>query len=370
MFFPEQIVQTLAQFQTDIEKTWEEFLGLVPNRPRFVETVTSPFPQPYQSDKVQFNGFVVQSSYPQLKELCDKLLNKPRHGCCDQTVYFPLGRDILFSFNNLYGLHSTDPAPITNQYGYVNEKEMVIWVPIVGCKRFGCSWIPVQLATTFAYAFVNKQYSLLAGREIFGYSKLLGDLHIPSYDESTGHFSLKATVFKGPYSQEEKEKKEIIKVVRQSMSGDTPKVKTIDSAQDFIQGLYRRVYPEGQVKFSPTEEPISIFPYLPKSTVPVIALKQFRDIQNHEIACYQALVESYFKPTQFIRGKWLLDPFELNIYNYYFPSQNIIQTLGLCGDVNSAHRDENQDGVRLNVKLAFSLEFGLALGNGRVLWQA
>ena len=61
--------------------------------------------------------------------------------------------------------------------------------------------------------------------------------------------------------------------------------------------------------------------------IPLVFLKQFRDAQNTQKACYQRLIEAPLKVETFFEGGIFLKPYTLNIAS--LASHPLAQSLGL-----------------------------------------
>jgi hypothetical protein len=88
--------------------------------------------------------------------------------------------------------------------------------------------------------------------------------------------------------------------------------------------------------------------------IPLVFLKQFRDVTYSDRACYQAIIASFCKLTGFSSAHFLGD-YQITLFDY--PSDPIRQDFGF------------PEGP-LKPKLSFYLEYDFVVEPGRELWKA
>jgi hypothetical protein len=91
------------------------------------------------------------------------------------------------------------------------------------------------------------------------------------------------------------------------------------------------------------------------STLPVVFLKQFRDVGDSTAACYQALVEARTQITTFRSGGRLPGKFNLIVKN--FDSHPVATDLGI-------------EGESVPVDFPFFVDVDFVMGLGTELWRA
>jgi hypothetical protein len=220
------------------------------------------------------------------------------------------------------------------------------------------------------YIYVNNSPILVSGREIYGIFKEIGTFNIPSnIDQQPELLSVDTLVFKEFSPKTQAVDARLLEVRRIGVGEDHQSIKTWESFDEAIRDLAELILGQDKKVLIPgLELPFYLVDYLIKKIVPVVTLKQFRDVENSRRACYQALTESPMQLTTFHGGRifgWekFGDQFELKINK--FASQPIVQDLGL-------HKGyaPGSDSAKIPVKLSFFLHFDFTLQNGVTVWEA
>jgi hypothetical protein len=89
--------------------------------------------------------------------------------------------------------------------------------------------------------------------------------------------------------------------------------------------------------------------------IPVVQLKQFRDVTDPRVACYQAITETCHDVLAFREGALVTDPYEIDVQS--LDGQPFERDLGL---VSGRHTPD----------LAFWLDFDMRIQAGTALWEA
>lgn len=283
---------------------------------------------PGDCERTKFFYFLLHADQDRLRALCDRYFNKLSGGACK---YEPLGF-VMLAFSHVDELRSSDP-----ERGTIRYKDIAFWVPVAGGKTK-----PICLFPPFI--FVDEAASMLTGRELFGLPKQLGRFEMP-----LGLAEMYAA--KKPQFRAE--------VAASLVKGGPIDWHTLATVQSLgpkpgdlgklLSVLGKIVVPD---RLRVLEVPDSLADLV---GMPALGLKQFRDAQMPERACYQAIVETPLSPKKiFGVPKVFADGFELTLMD--LPSHPVAETLGLAPGTQQ-------------VPIAFYFEATMQMGTGHVVWS-
>ena len=257
--------------------------------------------------------FVLQGGATELTALCDKFINTPSSGANPvdaQPFSVPLVLLTCVDIKHGYSAH-----PVDTTHGYMTERDMGFFVPIVFTDQNGAT----SNANLLPYLFVDNFPAVLIGREIFGFPKILGDIRFEAHPKYA-YFDLVSSALPN-YGSDRIVVQRPIVVIRQTGSGavtPVPIVSTSTLVQ--ITGALMTMLATA------LSLPASLFGGFDK--VSMVFLKQFRDAAQAGLACHQSIVKAQSQVTK-IRALRLHgnDTFEINIRR--LDSISIADTLGL-----------------------------------------
>jgi hypothetical protein len=253
---------------------------------------------------------MLKADYQAQYNLCQTYLNGPAQG---QTSYSPFGL-VLLAFAHFGSVASAEP-----DWGTISYTDVAFWVPLANASTAPIALFP-------PYIFVDSPAALITGREAFGLPKQLGRFQMPMSlaDASAGE--------RGRFRAE----------VAGGVRGDAAKV---------ISVIERMVAPGSLPGPGGLAELLARL-----AVVPVLGLKQFRDIESPESACYQAIVEA---PVRFVETLGppdiVFDGFDLRLMD--LDSHPVAATLGI------------QPGTQ-RIPLAFHLRAAMRMDAGTLVWRA
>jgi hypothetical protein len=110
-----------------------------------------------------------------------------------------------------------------------------------------------------------------------------------------------------------------------------------------------------QIEIAPRNAMFSIHQFLTGGVLRMVALKQFRDVENGRFACYQAVTESPAELTGFTGATILSDPLALHVENLV--GQPLMADFGWTSN-------------NIPVEAAFQTQFQFKVGLGKEVWRA
>ncbi|QLE58570.1 hypothetical protein [Nostoc sp. TCL26-01] len=368
---PEQWFQDLAGKGKSMEQDMTSFCknyfcgGSKPSTyPKYIERADGQaFNQPYEIKGTKMYGFVVEGSMAKLQEICDKYLNDPNNG---EIEYRPATNYLILTFNKIDSLSSIYPPDYDK--GTVFEEEAIFWMLTVVGRKVGPFFIADRLAWFMPYLYVNNSPILVSGREVYGFFKQLGTFKIPDLDQQPDLLTVDTLVFKEFSPTSKSLDARLLEVQRLSTGEQHPDIKTWDTFEQAAKAIASLLFDNDEITIPGLQLPLNLLEYLLGRIVPLVTLKQIRDVENSKKACYQALIESPMQLQTFYGGKLFGfnnfgDQFQLKINN--FASQPIVQDLGL-----GQGYAPGSESVNIPVKLGFVLNFDFTLKDGKTVWEA
>jgi uncharacterized protein with NAD-binding domain and iron-sulfur cluster len=296
-----------------------------PPRPRgrYVEIDGNNTPlQPYVAQGVTMYNFVLEADMDRLQAICDQQLN------LGPITYRPLGPFVC------YVAATMGPMAPLSPKGWVNEKDFGFWVPVIAGRQDEAGFQALRPAFFIPYLWVDDYLPQTAGREVFGYPKGVGKLVNPVSPTDPSQFTLDALVVPefGPPGNAASQW-QWQRLVTASRRGGDPwgnLVREFDSilslggaiVQAMLEAFKHHTFPEPTLALL-----INLFKDAISLDVPMVYLKQFRDIADGANACYQAIVESPNKLTALHGAGFLPGDWELAINQ--FATVSMIDKLGL-----------------------------------------
>jgi hypothetical protein len=264
-----------------------------------------------------------------IQKLCDDFVNTPSGGAVQAAPFSTSHPFVLLVCADIERACSQHPGD-TNK-GYAVERDMGFFVPITFTATSGTS----STAMLLPYLFVDNLAALLVGREIFGFPKLLGEIAIledPPFAEVIAPalpvYGPERVVVDRPILQ-------LRTVVQQApqLCASGPVVSmTLAILTSFFSLLG-------------IPAPLGGF-----SKIPMVFLKQFRDVAADGVACYQAITRAEGSIGAIRRACLHLDTFELTV----FPHDSI----DIAGGLGLGAGPTFQPVAAARVDLDFSLDFG------------
>jgi hypothetical protein len=275
--------------------------------------------------------FVLQADYQVQRNLCQTFLNGPARG---QASYSPLGL-VLLAFAHFGSVASADP-----DWGTLSYTDVGFWVPLANAAT-----APIALFPPFI--FVDSPAALITGREAFGLPKQLGRFQMPR------------SIAEASADERGRFRAEVVGTLTAGGANDWRTIATVDPVAGAARGdpasvtsvIERMIAPGSLPGPGGAAELLSRL-----AAVPVVGIKQFRDIASPASACYQAIVEA---PVSFVetlgQPEIVFDGFDLRLMD--LDSHPVAAALGIQPDTQ-------------RVPVAFHFQAAMRMDVGTVVWRA
>ena len=299
------------------------------------------FNPPYNLQNTKLYGFVLEGTSEALQKLCDKYLNIPGQ---DVFQYRPASKRFLMVFDKISKIYSTQP-PGNDQGFFSEEGEVIFWVLTEAGRQEGDRFVVDHHAWFIPYIFVDSTPAMVLGREAFGFPKELAKFEIPEEPQNPQKFALDTLVLETFNPESETTWRQIINVQSDRSEKEEFNLKRWAD--------FKQAYEEISAVFKDFQIDQSCLDWS-FIKLPMVFLKQFRDVRDGNKACYQAIVETTATLENLYAGFPYLRQFQVNIED--FASHPIAAELGL---------QKTQ-----TAQLAFWVHFDFSFGNGTEIWKA
>jgi len=260
--------------------------------PHYVETPgdqqVSP---PYMFKKMRSLWYALPADGDKLQRLCDKYLNRPSRGKPFYKNLFPY----VFVQLNSYPEISAASAP--GQVMSAEEVGLSLW--LLRLPDFGMPFFQ-------PFLFIDNPWSVVTGRSVFGFNKIYSSFDLgDGSPEGFGETRVESLVF--PSMESSLSLENILQVKTQAPPGILRDQDTFTDPSRFLHELAGRLHKQLLV-----DEREFRTATAGELGFELDTLKQFRDAERPETACYQAIVSTPMKIKKFqggplLGGEWSLD---------------------------------------------------------------
>ncbi|MBP7689719.1 MAG: hypothetical protein KA765_17510, partial [Thermoflexales bacterium] len=236
------------------------------------------FRGPHAQQDAQLAAFFFDADSQQLTALCNQYLNFPTNG---HTKYLPLLPKVVVLFADMF-VASRDERD--SQVGRFSQAEVSFWIPTVALRSVGGVFMPDHLAWFVPQLFVDESNSIATGREVYGFNKQAAHFEKP---KSIRHPAFAVDVLGvkhfAPHATGQRERLlEMRRVGDAPIDERPPTWQSWDDAQaDVVPELLKTVAADSKNKL------VEITTMLITNQMRLVFLKQFRDVADTRLACYQ-----------------------------------------------------------------------------------
>jgi hypothetical protein len=248
--------------------------------PQYVGDVSSQgLPGPIDFHNVTMWSFLLAGDLGQLTQFCQTFFDTPTGG---RVQFKPLTPLVIMTLADL-----AEGRFVGNeQLGYSSERELAFAIPgTYTCRDDGGDVIKAGFASFMPYLIVDNPAALVTGREEYGFFKMFGWLGFPTVGREPAFkvdvFGCKCFAVAAKWGR-----KRLVSLSRQHHA------ETIRLSKDnrrMAATLLEAMFAGSMVGAKISAKQKTHFCDLLTGTMSQIFLKQFRDIQDGQYACYQAV---------------------------------------------------------------------------------
>jgi hypothetical protein len=307
---------------------------------------------PLAIDGVTCFAFALHASHIALQALVDSQLNAAPQGAVRYEV---VGHSALLTF--LAAEHCTSA---TETVGFLSDREAAFWLLLIERQANG----PTRLVYWIPYLLIDAMSGMVTGREVWGYRKSLGTIDLPTVPADPAQFVASTVVFNSFSSATRGENAALVTVRGPGPIGPLEPVwQDLGATFHAVEAMIKEEFSEFDMAdwLNALTVAEGLARLVATRLVPVINLKQFRDVRDSTKACYQAIVECPCELVRLAGAGPLPGDFTAGILTC--ASHPIVADLGLGAPV--------VDGItELPVRFAFWVKMDFQTLAGNVIWQA
>ena len=309
-------------------------------------------PIPGMADDTWLYCFPIKGTYRQMLEVVNQRLNfSPLN---KQIRYFPLSDSMMMVVSDIRKGYTLDPN--YKKYGYLAEKGIQFFMPLVECLQDGNKgWKAERLAFFIPYIAVDQPYNVAIGREELGYPKVMGRIDMPILPQNADNFNVDVYGFK-QFNKANPEFGQFHSFLNiKKINGTVPEGQW-HNHQEAWTHIKEHIAPPTADQHIEWGLPFVVHELedVVARKLPLVFLKQFRDITNPSKACYQALTQGNGFTENFLGGWFLGGEYGVTI--------NDLASFPICADLGIANN--------FTVSHPFWIHANLKFETGTVLWRA
>lgn len=292
--------------------------GLPPYRPVPSDLQLVP---PYRFQQLEIRSFPLRADPVRLQELVDRLNIAPPEVCEFRAV-----GDLAFMQLAVYPYLQSMVKPA----GWFTENELSFNILVACGKRVNGKFVADALAYYFPFIYVDNNWAIATGREVFGYPKIASSMRFGQPGDAN-LFSLSTLALRHDDPQQPAREVELVRIEEtERLHGFQKLVAEIEGVVGEVSELmFGRAGLLGPHK---TGALTSLFKTFAKAQIGIVSLKQFRDAADPAKACYQAVVSTQFKIDKWHKMGLLPGRYAAHIAPT--DSMPIVEALGLMADSN------------------------------------
>lgn len=311
------------------------------------------FAAPFRQTGTDLSGWLVPADADRLQALVDRDLNGPM-GAEAGFTYRAVMPSVLLAIAPIEATRSMTPPD--DGYGYTPETDVAFWMLVGRGRMDGDRWVLEQLLWYLPYVWVDIPMTVATGREVYGYPKELAYLTWPSGDDDPLVLAAESYVLPTYAPETKLVRRPILEVKKTGASASiAERLESFLSIGDALVHL-------GVSAIEHPDAAIDVAALLAKDLlgleVPMVFLKQFRDVVEPSAACYQAIIESPARVEGLPIGWPTFDEVAITIHDY--ASHPIATDLGLGEPVDGA--------LTVKVPIGVRVRFDFVVELGEVVW--
>ena len=311
------------------------------------------FAAPFVQTGTKLEGCLLPADASAQQAVVDKYLNAPMGGQSGFT-YRAMMPALMFAIAPIEATRSLTPPD--DQYGYTSETDVAFWMLVGRGHMEGARWVLDQLLWYLPYVFVDVPTTMATGREVYGYPKELAYLTWPSPGDDSLVLAAETMVLPVFSRNTALVRKPILEVRRtgakKSVLSEITSFLTLADALAHL-GLSAIEHPDATIDLVQV-----VAADLMKLQVPMVFLKEFRDVVEANAACYQVVLESPARVQGIPIGWPTLEEVAITIHDY--ASHPIATELGLGTPVDGK--------LTVTVPLGVKVHFDFVVELGKVVW--
>jgi hypothetical protein len=327
---------------------------------------------PFYFESMRIRSFVLPASLPHLWAWCNKVLNiAPDHR------FVPVAPLVTLGINQYPRMVTLNPE-YAGKVGYTQQNEFYFLFPVLHLQRQWGIWMPHEITWAYPYIGVDCATSAFTGREVLGFSKMLGSISFvepvsTSTAASTDAFESEVAMpgFRalGPTVPEEQLKLAAVRT-------GAPILNPTGQASQFPWTLLHAAKQAGMLSgfannFFALEDLIEnivadMLTSVDPSLFSVINLKQFRHPASPQLAAYQSLDTCRFRQIGLSPIK-IYDGGTVKLWDN--PTTSPVRFLGLGNSSIAVAEAQTPNGTIIEPLLVTGYDTDMWFGEADTIWS-
>lgn len=261
--------------------------------------------QPLRLERCTMYSFLFGADYRALVRMLDAQLNAVSAPA--GTIYKPLLPMATFVCADVVKSYSRTPPDA--EKGWMAERDFGIWIPVVAGSNQGGGFKPARIGWYLPYVFVDNVAAMVTGREVFGFWKQTATLTLPPSPQDPGPFTVDALAIERFDPASEAATMRLVEATSREASGagqpsawSSPGEALLHLAGDLKRLFFDGVHDAEALPISAWEMIKLLMEEAVHGDVPLVFLRQLRDVTDPTRACYQAVVEAPAQMTKWYGG--------------------------------------------------------------------
>jgi hypothetical protein len=307
------------------------------------------YPPPYEQANSFLTAWAVPSPKAKQKAILDAQLNACSGG--QPFEYRPVLSQALLVLANIGRISSLAPrAP----QGWITEVDICTWILCGAFKQVSGKRVLDHLVWYLPYIWVTTGDTMATGREVYGYPKGFGWAQLPESPDDPGPLWADGLVLPTYSPESEVVQKRLFELARDESVPVDPSLPRFGAGQkrEAFEAIARKLHQAGEAECD-WNFFVSSFEDLLGLHMPMVFLKQFRDVTNSSAACYQAIVEANATINGFSGAGFLPPGWDLKMYSY--ASVDMPKHLGIE--------------PKQRIDLGFYVNFSFSMDLGKEVWR-
>jgi len=310
------------------------------------------FPPPSLCQDVTQAIFFLKGRQSKLQELCDTFLNEPSGGAVDYRPRLPY---VMLTFQHVGRLSSG--AEGFHEWGFTSEREATFWVAVSDHKRHGADELCKKVELFVPFIYSDNPWAVAGGRELYGFPKQESTVLMPGTGQGAGAFEISTLAYRTFDRDSQAQVARVLTLERADGEPFAHGEIGFSLGDELLQRLGVLRDELGQLLDFNFEFGARVIEFLLRPTLPMVFLKQFRDVGNATGACYQAIVGAEADQIQLRSLRLLMRRFRLRLEP--LATQPIAETLGLELDSRG----------QLFIPGGLQIQFDFRLNEGHLIWS-
>ena len=301
-------------------------------------------------------SFPLRASRAALHRLCDRDFTEPSAG---RVRIEPLGERVLVVVARLDEIGSRDPTD--GPKGVVRELDLAIWVPVARVRRWGRRRLVRRVGWYLPWIFVDHPWATIAGRETNGLPKQVTRFELDDDEAGLDRLVASTEVLHRYASDCRAEARPVLELRRGDRRPD-PSRDPLTFGRSLLGGGWLPQDRAGRCMIPAPGLLAQSVDIAARRRVPLLSLKQFRDVRFADRACYQAVSETPCRAETIHEHGPVEHAYRLTVHDH--DSHRVLDELGL------RQPSTERGSMTLDLEPGWRVLFDFEFSAGRELWRA